>query len=141
MNDLLTWFKEHAVLTGWLAGASIVTLVASALLVPVLVARMRADYFLPERDSERMFANRHPVIRWTGLILKNLFGALLFLSGLIMLATPGQGLITMFVGMILMDFPGKRRLELRIIRIGAVYRAIDWIRRRAGREPLRLPES
>lgn len=141
MNAVFDWFKSHPALTGWIVGASIATLILSAITVPLLVARMRADYFLPERDSEKIFANQHPVIRWASLILKNLFGALLFVAGVIMLATPGQGVITMFVGLLLMDFPGKRKLELRLIRINAVHRAIDWIREKAGREPLRLPES
>ncbi|MCB1230551.1 MAG: hypothetical protein KDN19_09810 [Verrucomicrobiae bacterium] len=138
---MLDWIRLHPALTGWLAAASVVTLIGSAILVPLMIARMRADYFMPDRESEKLFANRHPAIRWTGLILKNLFGVILFVAGVVMLATPGQGVLTIFVGLILMDFPAKRRLELRLIRIGAIHRAIDWIRKRSGREPLQLPEA
>ena len=138
-QNVITWFKEHPALTGWLVGLSIATLIISAITVPFLITRMRADYFLPHRDESRMFANRHPVVRWTGLVLKNLFGLFLFLSGAVMLAAPGQGVLTMFVGLLLIDFPGKRRMELRLIKIGAVHRAIDWIRRKADRPPLLLP--
>lgn len=138
---MIDWVREHPALAGWLVGASVVTLIGTMVLVPFLIARMRPDYFLPDRDEDRLFAHRHPVVRWTGIILKNVFGSLLFLFGLVMLATPGQGLITMFVGLLLMDFPGKRELERRLIRMPGIRRAIDWIRQRAGREPLRLPKE
>lgn len=133
------WFKAHPAFTGWLVGLSIATLVLSAITVPFLVSRMRADYFMPDRDRTRMFANQHPVVRWIGLILKNLAGLILFIAGAVMVAAPGQGLLTMFVGLLMLDFPGKRRLELRLVKIKAVHRAIDWIRRKAGRSPLLLP--
>jgi hypothetical protein len=136
----LDWFKENQALAGWLAAASLAMLVGSAILVPFLIARMRADYFMPERDPDETLAARHPVARWTGLILKNLLGAILTVVGLAMFLTPGQGILTLFMGLMLLNFPGKRSLELRLIRIGAIHRAIDWIRRRAGREPLQLPE-
>jgi hypothetical protein len=136
----LDWLKENQALAGWLVGLSVFMLIGSAVLVPFLVARMRSDYFMPERQEELTLASRHPVIRWTGLILKNLLGAILFLAGLAMFFTPGQGILTLFMGLMLLDFPGKRRLELRLIRTRAIHRAIDWIRQRAGREPLQLPE-
>ena len=41
----------------------------------------------------------------------------------------------------LVEFPGKRRLELWIARRSTVQRAIDWLRRKAGRPPLRYPEK
>ena len=137
---MIDWIKENPALSGWLITASVLTLIGSAILVPFLVARMRADYFMPHRDESRMFGNQHPIIRWTGLIAKNIFGLVLFLAGLVMLATPGQGLLTLFVGLLLIDFAGKRKLELWLIRIGPIHQAIDWIREKAGREPLQLPE-
>ena len=140
-QEIWGWFKDHPTFTGWLVGVSIATLVISAIAVPILVTRMRADYFMPDRDPTRMFANQHPVVRWIGLVLKNVFGLLLFIGGAVMLAAPGQGVLTMFVGLLLMDFPGKRRLELRLVKIKAVHRAIDWIRRKAGRKPLELPDE
>lgn len=136
---LVDWVKDNQALAGWLAFASVAMLVGSAILVPVLVARMSPDYFMPHRDREETLAGRHPVIRWSFLILKNLVGAVLFLAGLAMFVTPGQGILTLFIGLMLLNFPGKRRLELRLIRIPAINRAIDWMRRKAGREPLQLP--
>ena len=56
-----------------------------------------------------------------------------------MLVLPGQGLLTIFVALVLLDFPGKLRLERWLIRKPAVRRPIDWIRAKAGREPIRPP--
>jgi len=39
----------------------------------------------------------------------------------------------------LLEFPGKRRLELTLIRQPLVLKAVQWLRHRAGREPLEIP--
>ena len=49
---------------------------------------------------------------------------------------PGQGILTVVVGILLMDFPGKKRLERRIIGIPRVLEAINRLRRNRGREPM-----
>jgi hypothetical protein len=46
----------------------------------------------------------------------------------------------MLIGISLLDFPGKRRLERRIAMHRHVRRSIDWIRQRRGRPPLRFED-
>jgi hypothetical protein len=58
-----------------------------------------------------------------------------------MLLLPGQGLLTIFVGLGLLDFPGKRKLELGIIRLRGVRDSIDWLRHKANKEPLEIPHK
>ena len=65
--------------------------------------------------------------------------AALLLLGLVMLLTPGQGVLSILVGISLLDIPGKRRLELSIIRREPVHNSMNWIRAKAGRPPLLLP--
>lgn len=139
--DLISRLRDHEVLLWWLGAASLATIVVSAFAVPMLVRRIPHDYFL-ENDvgSERM-RRRHPVLRWTLLVLKNLLGAVLVAGGFLMFFTPGQGVLTLVVGVLLLNFPGKRRFEIWLIRLGPVHRAIDWMRRRAGRRPIDLPEG
>ena len=48
--------------------------------------------------------------------------------------------LTLLIGLTLLDFPGKRKLELWLVRRPSIRSAIDWIRTRAGREPLILPD-
>ena len=94
---------------------------------------------MPHRDAERTLEGRHPVIRWTGLILKNIIGVLLVLAGIAMLFLPGQGLLTVIIGIMMLNFPGKRALELRLIRLPGVLRAVNALRARAKHPPLQLP--
>jgi hypothetical protein len=117
-------------------GLSLGMLVVGALVAPVVIARMPADYFVraDEGRTEPPLGLGRLALRW----LKNLFGLLLFVIGVAMLVLPGQGLLTMLIGLSLISFPGKRRLERRILRIATVERVVQLIRRRAGRPPLRL---
>lgn len=140
MSTLKHWAEEYSHVLYWMGGISLATLLLSALVLPLIVTRMSADYFLPDRDPARSFAHRHPVIRWTGLILKNLLGVVLFLAGILMLALPGQGILTIFIGLMLTDFPGKDRLELWLVRLPAVGKALNWIREKSGHDPLIIPQ-
>jgi hypothetical protein len=133
------WIRDHQVLLGWLAGVSVFTLIASLIAAPIVLTRMSADYFMPERDPGKTLARRHPALRLIGLVLKNFLGVLLLIAGFLMLFMPGQGLLTIFIGIILTDFPGKRKLELRLVQAPALHKGIDWIRKRNGRPPLELP--
>jgi len=134
------WLQEHETFLGWMVAVSIATLVLSILTTPFIVIRMREDYFLGgRRIPEGSFKGQHPVLRLTVLVLKNLLGLLLLLAGITMLALPGQGLITVLMGLLLMNFPGKRSFELRIISIPSILKSINWIRAKARHPPLKLP--
>lgn len=80
--------------------------------------------------------DHHPVLRLIGLGLKNAVGVLLFLAGVAMIVLPGQGLLTMLIGISLLDFPGKRHLERRLVGQPAVLRTINKLREKFGRPPL-----
>jgi hypothetical protein len=115
--------------------ASLVVFVLGLLLVPIVVARLPADYFASDRVAPEP---RHRALRWVFRIAKNLLGAALVLAGIAMLVLPGQGVLTIVAGLSLLEFPGKRRLELRLLRTKAIRRVIDRMRERAGRPPLQL---
>ena len=80
-----------------------------------MAVRIPADYFRRDRRGPTAWRKRHPALRLAVLILKNALGAVLVLGGVIMLFMPGQGLLTIFLGIVLMDFPGKFRLERYLI--------------------------
>jgi hypothetical protein len=52
-----------------------------------------------------------------------------------MLVTPGQGVISILLGLFLMEFPGKRTLELKFINHTPTYKTLNWLRRKAGKPP------
>lgn len=133
------WIQEHQALLWTLGGLSILTFLGTLLAIPFLVVWIPADYFLPGRGREDSWAGGHPLIRFSLLALKNLLGGLFVIAGVAMLFLPGQGALTILIGLSLLNFPGKRELELRIVRVPAVLRSINWMRARRGRRPLDLP--
>ncbi len=124
---------------GWMMAVSFVTLAISLLLLPWLLARLPADYFVTV-TVKSLIRTQHPVIYWTTRSLKNVIGGVLVAAGLIMLVTPGQGVLTLLVGLLLMEFPGKRQLELRLIRRPRVLATINAMRHKFRQPPLQIPK-
>ncbi|MBY8964961.1 PGPGW domain-containing protein [Algiphilus sp.] len=135
---LIDWAEAHATLLWWLAAASVLTFIGSLIVVPWLVVRIPQDYFAHRRRPERARQHWPLALRLAYVLLKNALGVLLIVVGVAMLVLPGQGLITLFIGVMLLDFPGKFRLERRIVSYPSVLRAMNWLRARRGVAPLRL---
>ena len=122
----------------WIFLGSVLLFFGTLVLMPAAIARLPADYFV-SREVRRADRARNPVLRYGLLALKNFAGVLFVLSGIAMLVLPGPGIVTILVGLMCLDFPGKRGLELRLVRQPRVHRLIAWIRKRANRPPLLLP--
>jgi Putative transmembrane protein (PGPGW) len=133
------WFKEHQTVLWGMVGLSIATIALTVFLLPLLVARMPADHFARKGPPRESWRGRHPAVRWSLRVLKNALGAALFLVGIPLVPLPGPGFVTMLAGLALLEFPGKRQLELRVLRVGGVHEGVNWLRARAGRPPLILP--
>jgi hypothetical protein len=130
------WIHSHRTIIWWIASASIVTFIATLIIVPLLVVRIPSDYFAHGRRLRKQWAGRHSALRWVLLIGKNLFGYVFIVAGIIMLVLPGQGMLTILIGIMLLNFPGKYRLERWFVSRRPVLRSINWLRRRAGQTPL-----
>jgi hypothetical protein len=128
-------------LFGWAFALSAVLFVGSLIVMPILLSRMRPDYFVRRRSTKESGSDRHSMPRLFWIVVKNIVGFVLLLMGIAMLVLPGQGLLTILTATTLLNFPGKRKLELRIVRQRHVRRAIDWVRKRAKQPPLILPEQ
>lgn len=106
----------------------------SLVAVPWLISRLPTDYFLThwQRADERR--RQHSLAQVLVPLLHNLLGAVLLLAGVAMLLLPGQGLLTMVIGMCLMNFPGKRKMLDKLIRRSAIQQGLNWIRCKQGKE-------
>ena len=135
------WINQHNTLFVWIGSMSLVTLIISAIAVPVIIRRLPSDYFLESSGGAEVIRDQHPLLRIRFLVLKNLIGGILVVGGIIMFVNTGQGLLTVLIGLLLMNFPGKRQLEIRLVQLGPLNKAINWIRRRANQPPFELPES
>lgn len=124
----------------WSFGLSLALFVGSLVAMPMLLARLRADYFARPDPTRGGWLHRHPLARVVLLAVKNLLGIILLAAGLAMMVLPGQGIITILIALTLLNFPGRRRLELHLIRQRHIRSAVEWIRRRAGSPPLIVPD-
>ncbi|WP_447978194.1 PGPGW domain-containing protein [Candidatus Nitrospira bockiana] len=127
------WLTNEVLLGLFLLSA--VGFIGSLVAIPIILVRLPPHYF-DERHPRRWMENHHPILRLTGHIAKNVIGAVLLLAGLAMLFLPGQGVLTMLVGISLLDFPGKRQLERRLIGQPTVLHTINKLREKFGRPPL-----
>jgi hypothetical protein len=139
IDSVWTWIDGNHGMAAGLAAVSVLMFVGSLAALPFLLARLPVDYFVDPRRHTSRLRRLHPAVYLTTVILKNLVGWILVLTGLAMLVLPGQGILTILMGLILSDFPGKFALERRLACRPSVLRAINWLRSRAGRGPLLPP--
>ena len=118
---------------------SVVTFVLSIAVVTVVLVKLPANYFHSSHARE-FLVERHPVLRALGIFAKNLLGLVLVFFGVVMSlpGVPGQGVLTILLGIMLLDFPGKRSLETRIVGRPRVNQAVNALRARFGKPPLLL---
>jgi hypothetical protein len=113
---------------------SVIAFVGTLIAIPAILIRLPPNYF-KNHHHKPWFANHHPVIRTLGLLIKNLAGIIFLLAGIAMLFLPGQGLLTMLLGILFIDFPGKHRLEQKLIQHPQVLKAINAFREKSGKPP------
>jgi hypothetical protein len=120
-------------------GLFLVGFFGSIAFVSWVILRLPPTYF-QNKHPTAFWSDRHPLLRWSALVIKNLIGVLLILIGIILAlpGVPGQGVLTILIGVMLVDFPGKRRLEQSIVSRPVVLNAINRLRERRGKEPLVL---
>ncbi|MCA9472581.1 MAG: hypothetical protein MRJ96_02420 [Nitrospirales bacterium] len=113
---------------------SVVAFVGTLLAIPAILVRLPPDYF-QNHHHKPWFPNQPPAVRLLGLTLKNIVGIIFLLAGIAMLVLPGQGLLTMLLGILFLDFPGKQRLEKKLIQHPKIFQAINALRGKAGKPP------
>lgn len=121
----------------WLAVASIVMFIGTLIAIPIILVRLPADYF-DVRIPRPWMENHHPVLRVAGHLIKNVIGLVFLLAGLAMLVLPGQGILTILIGLSLVEFPGKRRLEAKLVGQATVLSTINKMRAKFDKPPLIL---
>jgi len=136
---LPAWLDGNADLFLGLGFASFFLFVGTLALIPLIVIRIPVDYFNRKRRSPALKRHEHPFLGWFWLLFKNCLGGICVAAGLAMLVLPGQGLLTILVGVMLIDFPGKFALERRLVRHPRVFRSLNWIRFKAGKARLQPP--
>ena len=122
-----------------LAIASLVLLLLSLIFIPWLITRLPSDYFTDETRHISKIRDTHPLIYYSIRLSKNILGGFLIIAGISMLVLPGQGILTILVGVVFVDFPGKFRLLRKIAQQPPVFKTMNWIRKKTNKEPLQEP--
>lgn len=133
---MFEWISAYETELWWLTITSVLLFVVTLFALPLFLIRIPADHFLNRKADVTVETQQHPGMRWMRRIAANLFGAILILAGIAMLVLPGQGLLTILIGLLLVDFPGKQRALHWLVAKPAVRNSIDRLRRKAGRPPL-----
>ncbi|WP_093064286.1 PGPGW domain-containing protein [Thiothrix caldifontis] len=118
----------------WLGILSAFTFVLSLLLLPWFLIRIPPDYFIRPRDPHKWHVLLQP-----HALVRNLLGLPVLLAGIAMLVLPGQGLLTIMIGLGIMNFPGKFELEKWVVTRKGVLKAVNWIRKKSHHPPLQAP--
>jgi len=141
-SDILITFLSEGklqILLSWLAGLSLATFLLSLLLLPILINKLDANCFLLMGRAKNS-SPKPTFLRFCTLIFRNLFGLVLLFAGSAMLFLPGQGLLTILFGIFLLSIPGKHRLITYLTKGTTIRQSLDWLRKKAGKEPFHWPE-
>ena len=139
MSELLDAIKP---LLPLIALCSLLVFLFSLASLPWLVAKIPEDYFLHRKRKKTLPLTTAAFVRYLFLRLaRNLVGLILLAGGFLMLFIPGQGILTMVMGLILIDYPGKYSVEKAIIGYPAVFKGLNWLRARVHKPPLRKHDS
>ena len=122
----------------WLGLFSALTFFGSLLAVPWLIGRLPTDYFIQHRRKVEARHTRHPLVARIVFVLRNTLGTGLLLAGITMLVLPGQGIITILIGISCMDFPRKHRLMDALVRRPGVVSTLNWLRKKQNKPPFAL---
>lgn len=121
----------------WLTVGSLIGFIGTLIAIPFIMVRLPSDYF-DTRVPRHWMKDHHPVLRLMGLIVKNVVGIVFLLAGFAMLFLPGQGILTMLIGISLIDFPRKREIEAKIVGQPTVLQALNAMRAKFEKPPLTL---
>src|SRR6266481_6208970 len=140
MGDSLIGVFGSLTWRGLLFGLLIfVVTVVNLVIVSFILVKLPADHFSKNHRTS-FWLGPHPAIRAMGIIGKNILGVLLVVVG-ILLSIPGvlgQGLLTILLGIMLLDFPGKRRLEQNLLSRPQILKTINRLRARFGKQALEV---
>lgn len=117
----------------------VISFVGSLAIVSFVLVKLPRDYF-KESHKTSLWSGPNPALHAAKVIGKNILGGLLVIVGIVMSVPgiPGQGLLTILLGIMLLDVPGKRRVEQKLLKREAIQNAITRLRKKFDKPPLEL---
>jgi hypothetical protein len=140
-NSIVAWLMGYSSILIGLGGLSVLILVFSIAGMGWFIAQIPEDYFTYDKRRGKHWNKYSSKARIAIIIFKNIFGGIMLVGGLFLLVLPGQGLLTMVIGLFLIDYPGKFQLEQKIISIPSIFRSLNWFRAKARKPNLLHPRK
>ena len=139
-EKIITWSSMNSNLLFFLGSLSIFILMISVFMMILIISFLPENYFKSENRNliSSIQNSNYPILKLLVLIIKNFFGVLLLMSGILMLVLPGQGILTIITGLVFMDYPGKYKFERKLLRQKGVINSINWIRSRLSKPSLKV---
>lgn len=135
---LVELIRTHQALLKILSLSSLIAFLVTPLIVILVIIRLPANYFSHPEGRKSRVLSQYPLAYPVFLVVKNLLGLALLSMGLIMIFTPGQGFLTILIGLMLINFPGKYRLVRLVLSQPGVRESINKLRKRFHQPPLQL---
>jgi len=123
----------------WCAAAAVGTFVVSLAAAGVALLFLPTDYFVRHAQPQR--TRPQSAGGWAWRIGRNVVGVVILIAGIVMIFTPGQGLLSILLGLILIDFPGKHAVVRKILRNGKVVDAANRWRAKFDKPKLEQPND
>jgi hypothetical protein len=133
--ELLHNYKNDFFILAWV---SLALLIVSIAIIPWIVIKIPENYFHQKYRVRVSKKSSHPLFAQLLAGLKNIAGFIFVVLGILMLVLPGQGILTILMGIFIMNFPGKYKLERKIVALPRVLKSLNWIRSKANKPPLRI---
>ena len=131
----MSFLNQYTHFFEWLGLLSLLTFVGSLIAVPWIISKMPTDYFTQHRRRVEKRHEQHPVAALITFILRNFIGFSLFMAGVAMLVLPRQGIITILIGILIMDFPRKHKVVDYLVCRPKVIQLLNWIRKKEKKPP------
>ncbi|MDB4494473.1 PGPGW domain-containing protein [bacterium] len=128
------WASQYFI---WMVALSLMVFIVSLVIAWLMILRLPEDYLCRPDTTNCRETPQSPLSYFVRKIVFNSLGFILLMIGIIMLFTPGQGVLFILLGVTLMDLPYKHEMTQRLARRKGILSIINRIRRKSGKQALR----
>src|SRR5262245_20497127 len=109
LSDVWNGITWEEILLGVVCG--VISFVLGTALATWFIVKLPATYFVDGHPPAFKWEEGRPALRYALLVGKNLLGVLIIVVGVLLSlpGVPGPGFLTIFIGIMFLNFPGKRR--------------------------------
>ena len=139
--SLFNWVDNYRVVIWWISALSAVIFIIFLFAIPIFIVKLPADFFIQQSLPTACPASqKHPLVRLIYLTAKNLIAVMIILAGIAMLFLPGQGVVTIIIGVSMLTIRGKRRLVLGLVCHRLIMQSLNRLRARFNKPAFLIPK-